>query len=337
MIGAGEEWKGAIDRNLEEAQIVLLLISPDFLASAYCYDIETKRAVERHDRGEARVIPVILRPCDWHEAPFGKLQALPRDGKAVTSWRNRDEAWKDVAQGIRRAVVAINVNPRSTDRVGRYHVILLIHGIRTQADWGPMVKSKLEVPGQIEVIPIKYGFFDVFRFWFPLWTRRRPIERVYKQIRMALQVAREKDPHAMLSIIAHSFGTYIIGQILKRGFDLHIHRLILCGSVLPQDFPWEQYQGRFDREKVINECSNTDIWPVLAKSMSWGYGASGTHGFGAVLVKDRFHEGGHGQYFEPDFVDKSWEPFIRRGEYEGTKYEVQMPPTPWWVSVLGIM
>jgi pimeloyl-ACP methyl ester carboxylesterase len=226
----------------------------------------------------------------------------------------------------------VPVDP-STD----YQVVLLIHGIRTMADWGPMVRSKLEVPSQIEVIPIKYGYFDAFRFWCPSWTRNKPIRRVYTQIRVALQVAREKDPHPKLSIIAHSFGTYITGQILKEGFDLHIHRLILCGSVLPQDFPWEQYQGRFDREKVINECGKTDIWPVLAQSASWGYGASGTHGFGAVLVKDRYHAGGHGQYFEPEFVQESWEPFIRRGEFDGSRYEVEMPPTPWWMSVLGIL
>ena len=64
-----------------------------------------------------------------------------------------------------------------------YQVVLLIHGIRTEADWGPMVRSKLEVPGQIEVIPIRYGYFDAFRFWFPFRTRRKPIERVYEQIR----------------------------------------------------------------------------------------------------------------------------------------------------------
>jgi TIR domain len=106
-IGAGEEWKGTIDKNLEEAQVVLLLVSSSFLASDYCWDLETKRAIERHDRGEAKVIPVILRPCDWHGAPFGKLQALPKDGKAVTSWANKDEAWTDVAKGIRRSVEAM--------------------------------------------------------------------------------------------------------------------------------------------------------------------------------------------------------------------------------------
>ncbi len=111
-IGAGDEWQGAIDKNLNEAQVVLLLVSSSFLASDYCWDVETKRAVERHDRGEARVIPVILRPCDWHDAPFAKLQGLPRDAKAVTSWANKDEAWTDVAKGIRRAVEAMTANPR---------------------------------------------------------------------------------------------------------------------------------------------------------------------------------------------------------------------------------
>ena len=143
--------------------------------------------------------------------------------------------------------------PPDVERNG-FQVVLLIHGIRTEADWGPMVRSKLEVPGQIEVIPIRYGYFDAFRFWFPFWTRNKPVERVYEQIRVALQKYRRSHPDAKLSIIAHSFGTYIIGEILKRGFDLQIDRLLLCGSVLPQDFPWHQYQGRFDDDKVVNEC-----------------------------------------------------------------------------------
>src|SRR5271157_1739199 len=101
-IGAGEDWKGAIDKNLEAAQVILLLVSASFVASDYCWDIETERAVERHDRGEAKVIPVILRLCDWQGAPFGKLQALPKDARAITTWANKDEAWTDVARGIRR-------------------------------------------------------------------------------------------------------------------------------------------------------------------------------------------------------------------------------------------
>ena len=104
MIGAGEEWKGQLDKNLEEAQIILLLISPSFLASDYCYDIETKRALDRDDKGEAKVIPVLLRPVDWEGAPFARLQGLPIDLRPVTTWTNKDEAFKNIAQGIRRAI-----------------------------------------------------------------------------------------------------------------------------------------------------------------------------------------------------------------------------------------
>ena len=104
MIGAGEEWKGQLDKNLEEAQIILLLISPSFLASDYCYDIETKRALDRHDKGEATVIPILLRPVDWEGAPFARLQGLPIDLRPVTTWTNKDEAFKNIAQGIRRAI-----------------------------------------------------------------------------------------------------------------------------------------------------------------------------------------------------------------------------------------
>lgn len=103
-IVAGMEWEFEIDKHLNTASIILLLVSPDFIASSYCYGREMKRALERHDAGEARVIPVILRPVIWWDAPFGKLQVLPKDAKPVTTWPNRDKAFLDIAIGIRKAV-----------------------------------------------------------------------------------------------------------------------------------------------------------------------------------------------------------------------------------------
>jgi hypothetical protein len=103
-IVAGEEWARAIAENLEAADIILLLVSSDFIASDYCYDIEMKRAIERHDADEAVVIPVILRSCDWKDAPFGNLQALPRDAKPIKNATDRDEAFTEVVAGIRGAV-----------------------------------------------------------------------------------------------------------------------------------------------------------------------------------------------------------------------------------------
>ena len=97
----GSEWDREIDRHLERANIILLLISADFIASDYCWENEITRALERHESGAAAVIPVILRACDWKNAPFGKLQGLPKEMKPVTAWEDRDAAWTDVATGIR--------------------------------------------------------------------------------------------------------------------------------------------------------------------------------------------------------------------------------------------
>jgi hypothetical protein len=125
QIVAGSEWGSAIDTHLDSAQVILLLISPDFLASDYCWDIEVKRAMERHEAGEARVIPVILRPVDyWQEAPFGKLQALPTNAKPVTTWDNRDEAFRIVAQGIRKAIADPPPTPPPSHSAARSSIIV---------------------------------------------------------------------------------------------------------------------------------------------------------------------------------------------------------------------
>ena len=103
-ISAGSEWEHEISQHLNAAQLILLLVSPDFMYSEYCYEIEMQRALERLARGEAHVIPIILRPCEWDKAPFAHVQVLPRDGKPVTQWDNQDAAFHNVVQGIRRAI-----------------------------------------------------------------------------------------------------------------------------------------------------------------------------------------------------------------------------------------
>ncbi len=101
-ITAGSEWANEIDSHLNQADIILLLISADFMASDYCYDVEMSRAMERHEQREAVVIPVILRKTKWQNAPFSKLQALPKNGKPVTGWADQDEAFLNIAEGIQR-------------------------------------------------------------------------------------------------------------------------------------------------------------------------------------------------------------------------------------------
>lgn len=103
-IRAGQDWEGKIEKELEEADLVLLLVSPDFINSNYCYDKEMTRALERHNRGTATVVPVIVRPADWKSTPLGKLQAVPRDAKPVVEWRPQDKGWVDAVAAIRKLI-----------------------------------------------------------------------------------------------------------------------------------------------------------------------------------------------------------------------------------------
>jgi formylglycine-generating enzyme required for sulfatase activity len=104
QLTAGTEWDEKIKAELEAADIILLLISPDFIASKYCRDVEIPLSLQRHAAKQAFVVPIILRPFDWFTAPFAKLQAFPKDAKPVTTWPNQDEAFLSIAQGIRTAV-----------------------------------------------------------------------------------------------------------------------------------------------------------------------------------------------------------------------------------------
>src|SRR6266849_3537570 len=110
QVVAGTDWAYAVSEHLRAASVILLLISSDFLASDYCYSIEVQQALERHKGGEARVIPVILRPVDWQGTPFAHLQCLPPDAKPVTTWPDRDEAFLAVAKGIRTAIVELRAS-----------------------------------------------------------------------------------------------------------------------------------------------------------------------------------------------------------------------------------
>ncbi len=103
-IDAGQEWETESNVHLDQADIILILISSDFMASEYCYSNQMKRALDRHDKDEAVVIPVLLRAVDYEDAPFTKLKVLPKNMVPVTRWRIRDEAFTDITKGIRNAI-----------------------------------------------------------------------------------------------------------------------------------------------------------------------------------------------------------------------------------------
>ena len=115
-IDAGAEWQREIDSHLNTAHIILLLISPDFMASDYCYSVELEQAIMRHERGDARVIPIILRPVYW-EGTLGRLTALPTNTKPITSWPKQGQAFFNVSEGIRRVVEKLISSTSSVENI----------------------------------------------------------------------------------------------------------------------------------------------------------------------------------------------------------------------------
>lgn len=101
-INAGTEWNAEIHEAMQAAEIMLLLISNDFINSDFIFDVELKHGLERHAAGTARVIPIILRDCDWTEMEFAKLQALPKNAKPIATFENEDEAYTFIAKQIRK-------------------------------------------------------------------------------------------------------------------------------------------------------------------------------------------------------------------------------------------
>jgi pimeloyl-ACP methyl ester carboxylesterase len=166
------------------------------------------------------------------------------------------------------------------------HVVVLVHGIRTRAAWYVEVRDALIKDGfQVELT--NYGRFDLFRFLLPIpFLKKKAAAEIERDIRAVFSRHRVDT----VSVIAHSFGTYIITWILRHRFDINFGRIIFCGSVVKFRFPFQNYSMRH-KGTVVNEVGTKDIWPILAESVTWGYGSTGAFGFNRPGVFDRYHRG----------------------------------------------
>ena len=147
-ISPGREWATEIEEHLNSADVILFLISADFLASYYCYKVEMQRAIERHNAGQARVIPVILRAVECEGAPFGHIQGVPKNFVPVTSWPNQDEAFADVARGIRRAAEEM----RAARKAGSRPVAVPAAGSGASAIWNVPHRRNPNFTGREELL-----------------------------------------------------------------------------------------------------------------------------------------------------------------------------------------
>lgn len=113
-IYAGSNLDSSISDELENSDLFIALISPDYLASNYCYDKEFEKALRMQDSGRITIIPIILQPCEWKKTPFGKMKALPKDGKEISEWTNENNAYLDIANELRRL---LNLNLKEIPEV----------------------------------------------------------------------------------------------------------------------------------------------------------------------------------------------------------------------------
>jgi len=191
-ISAGTEWQKMIDTRLENADMILLLISPDFMHSDYCYSTEMKKALERHDTNKARVIPVLLRPVDWEIAPFSTLQILPTNAKAVTAWPNLDSAFEDVTREIRKIVEAKGTSSNGVSRNDECLLQYLRFIIETNQGLNPRGFSQQSQP----LISVNVPLDDIFIHLRALsdrpiydmpHTQKELIETIYQRIDLSAE------------------------------------------------------------------------------------------------------------------------------------------------------
>ncbi len=217
------------------------------------------------------------------------------------------------------------VEPDTTE-----HVVVLIHGIRDWGLWEAEVAAKLEANGFVPVT-MSYDRVGLFSFLAPIpFFRNRAIAKIEARFDEVLQ----DHPGAHISVIAHSFGTYVFARLLQQMHRLKVHRVIFCGSVLHKDFPFEQFVSRF-RAPILNDVGTRDILPALAESVTWGYGSVGTYGFIRPRVRDRWHnKAGHGYFFRERFFEDFWLPFLKEGDIKPGAMPPELPR--WWVKFISI-
>ncbi len=240
QITPGTDWTRDVDHHLDTASVILLLISSDFLASDYCYGMEMQRALRRHEAGQTRVIPILLRPVDnWQSAPFGKLRVLPGNGRPITDWRNRDAAFADIVQGIRAVfedVQGLTVNassalfprlwnipyPRNPVFTGREELLTRLADMlktgQTTALSQPQAITGLGGIGKTQVA-VEYAYRSYQHYQAVFWVRADTYESLvsgYADIAKLLSLP-EKDQ-------------MIIVQAVMRWFTVHTEWLLILDN-----------------------------------------------------------------------------------------------------------
>jgi hypothetical protein len=367
----GDSLRRSIDQGLARSRFGIVVISRNFLQKEWPQK-ELDGLVAREVDGIKVILPV------WHEITADEVRSyspLLADRLAASSDKGLDHVIAELIRAIQRDSPALSATTRFIpDQTGesngpgraaklntlgtpeserakedglqptQEHVVLLIHGIRTTARWIGMIKNTLERSSTTPLIVelVYYGRFSLLRFLLPGPTRWGPVATVKQYVEAVRKrnddLAKPFDERRRISVIAHSFGTYCLFRALDKQPNIKLHRVILCGFVLPTGFDIGRYRLQLGPDKILNECGDRDPWPVLAKKIAWGCGSAGTFGLSNERARNRFHRNGHSDYFDAGFVRDMWEPFLSRGDIKESQWDIERSeyPTPWWISALDL-
>jgi hypothetical protein len=216
-----------------------------------------------------------------------------------------------------RSPATLTTQDTALSRQQYTHVIALVNGIRDAGAWQDTVSRELSAPG-VHVAQIRYAYHSAIRFLCPANLSKKPVSTVLRGLRNL----RHEFPNAKLSIIAHSFGTYVIQQVLREDRTLRLWKLVFCGSVADDLTDWAEFSHRVGdgmrptKDFIVNDCGTGDIWPVLGTAFGFRYGMAGVIGFSEEFVTNRFYRGPdhspgrHSLYFNGDFVRNNWRPLL---------------------------
>ena len=324
----GSVWADELAEHRSQATAALILISEAYLLSQSARDEVTHLLSLREKQG-LRLIPIILEDCNWRQEPWlQETQIYPPAARPLSSF-SPTELVTSLREFAKQLIDLFRASQKK-----RRRLVILIHGIRTRSEWQGRISDLFAADTRTIVEPAGYDYFDVFRFLCPFWTRRRPVEVVLGKVRAALDLHRTD--YDELIIFAHSFGSYILGKILMRNPDIKPERILLCGCILPSSYGWYSLRNR--PRVILNEASSRDIWPILARSVTWGYGSTGTFGFLTPGVRDRFHNLAHSDYFKNGFAERYWVRWIQEEKFEPTEYDKSnRPPTPFYKNLFEVI
>lgn len=228
------------------------------------------------------------------------------------------------------------INSTELQKQNSDHLVILIHGFNTRAYWMNDVKPALEEHG-FAVGATSFGYFGFLRFLSFPTCRDAAKERVLKGIRTAERIYRDDNngnAPKKTSVISHSFGSWLFMRILSENPGLKFYRIILCGSILPEDYDFDPVLHTFTKP-LANHIGTRDFWPAIGESAGWGYGSIGSYGLNHPAAENRWHKDfHHSDFLTAAFCSKFWVPFLEGKEPQpADKWQT----LPFWIRAVTFL